>query len=143
MAGMEGRIGRFKKLGENQLPVGNAAVVARPAEKGIAGANTWADQLVTVLSDHFTIFDKDLVNRISLINAFLRRTVAKGTRTYLMSADQYMQFSPEYADELRKHYPELLVVSMGTPSDADLDRQSEALAPWIDNELLPPEVTKS
>jgi hypothetical protein len=142
MAGMEGRIARFKKLEEEPLPIGNAAVVARPAETGIARANTWADQLATVLSDHFTIPKKGWVNPIPQINALLRRAVAKGTRIYLMSDDEYTQFSPEYADELRKHYPELLVVSMGTPPDADRDRQSDALAPWIENELLPPEVTK-
>jgi hypothetical protein len=147
MAGAEGRLAEFRKIdaGSRDVPVGRQMLRAAPPDKGITSPADRAKSLRRPLSDQLNIVESEFVDQDAWsdqIRAQLRLEALFRGHVYLVTDGNPQGIGVWFTDDVSEHvnndFPALKLVRRVPPDPASRQAQTNAMAPWISRDLLPP-----
>jgi hypothetical protein len=147
MAGAEGRLAEFRKkdAGSREVPVGRQMLRAAPPDKGITSPADRAKSLRRPLSDQLNIVESEFVDQDAWsdqIRAQLRLEALFRGHVYLVSDGNPQGIGVWFTDDVSEHvnndFPALKLIKRVSPDAESRQAQTNAMAPWISRDLLPP-----
>lgn len=134
MAGVDGRLGRFRAGGAvKRPPVGTLEVPVTP-ERGIGKMNL--KSLHSVLADTLKVALEDLEDPSKMLQALLKLREDKNERLYIVVKDHKTEFNVDSRKQIEGAFPYLVLVEMTKPSDAQDDLHTSVIAPLLDDNFL-------
>ncbi|MCY2966249.1 MAG: serine protease [Planctomycetota bacterium] len=139
MAGVDGRVGRFRPLTKKgSPPVGSQEVPPLP-ERGISRPGIQHfDSLTQALLDALELSLEDQRDPKTLLKAVLEQMAMTGERVYIIVADHQSKMDPAARRQIEASYPYLHHVEMTTPTDDVDQHHASVVAPFLRGNFLPP-----
>lgn len=139
MAGVEGRLGRFKpdsKGKKRRLPIN--VLEFNAAERGIETRGRLPeDKFKSELADHLGCGIERIPSGTlnQFLNGILKRRFEDQESVYMIQGHDKPRLSSEMIEQIQKDYPDLVIAELSKGSGDTLDAEIAAMVPWLNGDL--------